>query len=339
MKFDSSLLYHFVRDVLGSYSENFRLVEKRNPITIQLNGHVYSTHVSYVHDSGNTRPNDDEVRIQIGRRSIEEQKSRMEKVKGVAFLGFFPRGKVFIGWDPRHVLSLEPKEVVSIYARQSQLAAVESSNVAVHKFNARSLGKPSFAIALPSNALGFYLENLDLFHQLSSEESIQYLMHEHTDAFNETGLGKTGEFDVTDGAIKKKFTYKRTVFPRDQKFRKTVLSVYDHACCICGKQLELVQAAHIIPHSEPDCLDTVQNGLAMCVEHHLLYDSALLLPGPDLQLIFNEERAKYLQQIGQGRGLDDIEELSKQEYYVPEDPRKRPLDDYLQRGIKIRRLG
>ena len=339
MKFDNSLLYHFVRDALGPYSEDFRLVEKRNPITIRLNGHVYSIHVSYAHDSGNTRPNDDEIRIQVGRSSIEEQRNRMKRVKGVAFLGFFPGGKVFIGWDPRHVFSLQARKVVSIYARQSQLAAVESSNVAVHKFNAKLLGESSFAIALPSSALGFYLENLDRFHQLSSEESMQHLMHEHTDTFNETGLGKIGEFDVVDGGIRKKFVYKRKAFPRDRKFKEIVLSAYDHACCICDKQLGLVEAAHIIPHSEPDCLDTVQNGLAMCVEHHRLYDGILLLPGPNQQLVFNKERAKYLQQTGQGVGLDDIEELSKQEYYVPEDPTKRPLNEYLQRGIKIRCLG
>ena len=336
MRLENSLLYHFVSDALGPYSEDFRLVERNNPTIIRLNGHEYSTHVSYIHDSGNTRPNEDEVRIQISRRLIEKQRTRMREGKRVAFLGFFPEGKVFVGWDPHHIFSLKAQTVVSVYARQSQLAAVETSNAAVHKFEAKLLGEPSFAIALPSNTLGFYLENLDQFHRLSSEESMQHLMHEHTDTFNETGLGKTGEVGVVEGGIRKKFTYERTVFQRDSKFREIVLSAYDHACCMCGRQLGLVQAAHIIPHSEPDCLNTLQNGLAMCVEHHHLYDSTLLLPGPSRQLVFNEKRADYLRQTGQGRGLDDIEELSRQEYYVPEDPRRRPLDDYLERGIEIR---
>ena len=334
---NNSLIYHSICDALGFYSEDFRLVNKKNPIIIWLNGRQYSIHASYVHDSGNTRPNKKEVRIQMSHGLIEKQMNRKGEGNRVAFLGFFPREKVFVGWDPRHVFSLEARTRVSVYARQSQLEVVKTSNVAAHRFEAKLLKEFSLAIALPLDALGVYLENLDQFHRLSSEENLQRAIKE-TDAFNETGLGKPGEFEVSVGTRKEKFTYNRTMFPRDPKFRETVLSAYDNTCCICGKQLKLVQAAHIIPHSHPDCLNSVQNGLAMCVEHHILYDKALLLPGPDRQLVFNEERAKYLQQIGQGRGLDDIEELSKQEYYVPEDPREQPRNDYLQRGIKIRCL-
>lgn len=58
------------------------------------------------------------------------------------------------------------------------------------------------------------------------------------------------------------------------------LDAYKKTCCVCRRQLGLVQAAHIIPHSEPDSPNTVQNGLAMCIEHHRLYDDSLLLPGP-----------------------------------------------------------
>ena len=58
---DSSLLYNFVKDALGPYSEDFRIVDRRNPTILRLNQRTYSTHVSYVHDSGNARDNEDEV--------------------------------------------------------------------------------------------------------------------------------------------------------------------------------------------------------------------------------------------------------------------------------------
>ena len=72
MALSKELLYHFVRDSLRSYSENFQITNYNNPIEFKLNNQRFSVHVSYIHDSGNTRSNDDEVRIQIGRSLIEK---------------------------------------------------------------------------------------------------------------------------------------------------------------------------------------------------------------------------------------------------------------------------
>jgi len=118
--FDKSLLYYFVRDALKLYSEDLAVIDKSNPTIIQLNGDLYSIHLSYIHDSGNQRDNEDEARIQISKYVIEEQRECLETGYTVAFVGFFEGGKSFTVWDPRHVLSLQTKTVVSIYARQSQ---------------------------------------------------------------------------------------------------------------------------------------------------------------------------------------------------------------------------
>ena len=96
-----------------------------------------------------------------------------------------------------------------------------------------------------------------------------------------------------------------------------VLDAYLHTCCVCDRQLGIIQAAHIIPHSEFDSPNDVQNGLAMCVEHHLLYDDALLLPGPDRKLIINNSRVDYLKNTNQEKGLDKIEALNGEQYSVP----------------------
>lgn len=333
---DSSLLYNFVKDALGPYSEDFRIVDRRNPTILRLNQRTYSTHVSYVHDSGNARDNEDEVRIQISRTQIELQRSRADLGMQPAFLGFFPGGKTFVAWDPRHVFSLQAKTVVSVYARQSQLAGVEANLAAVHGFRARFLDEDSFAIALPSSALGLYLENIEHFHRLPSEAAVRRLITAHTKALDEAGLGDEATFEVEDGGVRERFTYERRAFPRDPRFKKAVLGAYERSCCVCNRQLALVQAAHIVPHSEEDSPNTVQNGLALCIEHHRLYDDALLLPGPGQRLIFNQERAVYLRETEQGRGLDDIAALDGRRYIVPADPRLRPRDDYLERGVAIR---
>lgn len=336
MTLDKSLLYHFVRDALGPYSEDFAIRDKANPAIVALNGSPYSIHLSYVHDSGNHRDNEDEVRIQISRSLIEEQRQRAEAGNNVAFVGFFEGGRTFVAWDPRHVFSLQAKTVVSVYARQSQEERVEAESAAVHSFNARFLNDTSFAIALPSNALGFYLENVEHFHRLRSEERIQTLIKGNGEVLADNARGITGNFEIEQDDERERFTFTRTAFPRDPRFKKFVLAAYDRTCCVCNRQLAIVQAAHIIPHSEPDSPNTVSNGLALCIEHHRHYDDALLLPGPDRKLVFNDERAEYLKQTKQERGLDEIAAMHGDEYSIPALKECHPSDEYLQRGLDIR---
>ena len=336
MTLDKSLLYHFIQDSLVDYSEEFRVRERGNPVMLDLNGMEYSVHVSYVHDSGNTRTNDDEVRIQISKSMIDLLKVRFKEGKKVAFAGFFEMGKVFVAWDPLHVFSLQTSSVASIYARKSQEKIAGANSASVHKFRAKFLQENSFAIALPFQALGFYLENFEKFHRLRSEESIRKIVNDQKSDFANGNLAVTGSVEVDQDGQRERFTYTRKTFPRDPNFRNEVLAAYDRTCCICQRQLAIVQAAHIIPHSEPDSPNNVANGLGLCIEHHRLYDDALLLPGPDRKLFFNGERAAFLRQTNQWRGLDDIEAKHESEYTVPSNREHRPSEEYLQRGLEIR---
>lgn len=340
MDFDKSLLYHFVRDSLRSYSEDFQIADRNNPTIFKLNNQRYSIHVSYIHDSGNKRVNNNEVRIQIGRALIECQRTRNTEGVHVAFLGFFEGGKSFVAWDPRHIFSLQTQTGVSVYARQTQQVIVESNQTAaVYTFKAVRLQEKSIAIALPANVLGFYCENIKSFHKLPTENDVSKLIKDHLETFADGGLGTDGELYHEAGGQRERFTYKRKAFPRDPRFTKLVLDAYQHTCCVCNRQLGIIQAAHIIPHSEPDSPNNVQNGLAMCIEHHQLYDDALLLPGPYQVLILNENRVEYLNQTNQKKGLKDVEAFNDQKFRVPDNPKLQPCDEYLQRGLEIRFAG
>ena len=336
MKLDNKLMYHFVRDALRTYSDDFVIIDYNNPVQIELNGHKYSIHVSYVHDSGNARPNEDERRIQISRNRINNQKHHLENSFRTAFLGFFEDGKVFVAWDPRHVYSLKAETVVSVYARQSQAEAALNNYSAVHEFTSGYLHETIFTIALQSQELGFYLENIESFHRLSSAKNIDQMMGKYMQTLSESYTDKSGEFNFGEDEKREKFAFARTSYPRDPIFRYQVMNAYGHACCVCGRQLGLVQAAHIIPHSIRESPNKVNNGLALCVEHHNLYDDGLLLPGPDKKLIFNSARANYLIATKQDKGLEEIAELHNCKYSVPEDPNLQPLDEYLDKGLKFR---
>ena len=57
------------------------------------------------------------------------------------------------------------------------------------------------------------------------------------------------------------------------EFRERVLRAYRHQCALCRLRHEvLLDAAHIIPDSEPDGAPEVNNGLALCRLHHAAFD-------------------------------------------------------------------
>ncbi|HET7616141.1 MAG TPA: HNH endonuclease, partial [Bacillales bacterium] len=306
MSLNSRLLFYFVRDALAPYSEDFKIVNRANPVQLNLNKKRYSAHISYVHDSGKNRNNPEERRIQISRPSIETQRERKKSGERIAFIGFFEMGDVFVAWDPRHVLSLHAKTRDSVYARQWQQERVLERQAAVYEFKSSAIGQ-SFAIALPATALGFYLENIEQFHHLPNEDAIIQVVSDHSEVLSDEGRGKAGAIvKIEKSGKREKFSYTRKAFPRDPRFKQRVLSAYDQTCCICGRQLALVQAAHIIPHNIEDSPNDVTNGLALCIEHHKLYDDVLLLPGPEYRLLFNNDRAKFLSETGQDKGLNEV---------------------------------
>ena len=338
MPLNSNLMYHFVKDALRTYSDDFIIFDFRNPVQIGLNGHKYSIHVSYVHDSGNKRTNPEERRIQIGRNRINQQQHHLKDSFRTAFLGFFQNGDVFVAWDPEHVYSLKGEKVMSVYARESQRLKAIKNNSAVHPIHSRHLGANTFAIALQSQTLGFYLENIEGFHRLPNAKSIADLSGKFKQISSDDQIGGIGNFTFGEDDKREKFVFERKSFPRDPLFKYQVMNAYKQACCVCNRQLGLVQAAHIIPHSIPDSPKDVRNGLALCVEHHKLYDDGLLLPGPNRKLIFNRTRAKYLSETNQDEGLGEIESLGNREYSVPEDTSQRPLDEYLATGLRLRQV-
>ncbi|MCC7071748.1 MAG: HNH endonuclease [Deltaproteobacteria bacterium] len=60
---------------------------------------------------------------------------------------------------------------------------------------------------------------------------------------------------------------------RDARFRKHVLAAYNGRCAMCGLNFNFVEAAHILPATAPASPDHVTNGLALCRNHHVAFDS------------------------------------------------------------------
>lgn len=327
-------LRYFLRDAVAAYTEDVELLEPANPMVVSMNDASYSVHILSITDSGEGRENDDEQRIQIRRGTRKEQQRRQRAGTTPLFIGFFEEGDAFTAWDPEHVFSLKAKNG-SAYAFLEHRFEALRDGCAVHRFKPKYLERKASTIALPSEQLGFYLENWRALHDATSKGQLAQALSDSADAL-EAGQSSV---KVRVGGRRRKVQITRTAFPRDPEFTRQVLAAYGHACCICGKQLSLVQAAHIIPHSRDDSSNAVENGVALCVEHHKLYDDGLILKRARGAIKINRNRVEHLRNVGQDRGLASVEKLDGRRIRMPRDAASRPDDQLLVRGARIRASG
>ncbi|MDE2196328.1 MAG: HNH endonuclease [Gammaproteobacteria bacterium] len=76
-------------------------------------------------------------------------------------------------------------------------------------------------------------------------------------------------------------------------FRERVLDAYRTHCAMCRlKHRELLDAAHIIPDSDPDGHPEVSNGLALCKIHHAAFDRGIVGVRPDYVIEVREDVLK-----------------------------------------------
>lgn len=98
---------------------------------------------------------------------------------------------------------------------------------------------------------------------------------------------------VAEGGIEARREY-ITVTTRQRlhqrSFRLRVLRAYQDRCALCRLRHEqLLDAAHIVPDSDPEGLPVVSNGLALCKLHHAAFDQDFIGVRPDLVVQVRED--------------------------------------------------
>jgi putative restriction endonuclease len=112
-------------------------------------------------------------------------------------------------------------------------------------------------------------------------------------------------------------------------FRERVLRAYREQCAFCRlRHLELLDAAHIIPDSEPDGEATVNNGISLCKFHHAAFDRLLLGIRPDCII---EVRKDVLEEKDGPMLLHGLQGLHLQRILIPSSSEMRPNPDLLDR--------
>ncbi len=94
----------------------------------------------------------------------------------------------------------------------------------------------------------------------------------------------TGERVADDEGAARRAYVTRTVRQRLHQvvFRERVIRAYQQRCALCSlRHLELLDAAHITPDSDPQGEPVVSNGVALCKLHHAAFDRLFFAIRPD----------------------------------------------------------
>jgi putative restriction endonuclease len=116
---------------------------------------------------------------------------------------------------------------------------------------------------------------------------------------------------------------------RDPKFRERVMTAYDYRCAICGFDVRLgnmsvgLDAAHIKWH-QAGGPDTEDNGLALCVLHHKIFD----LGGLTINLKMCVELSEKL--YGRQGFHENFSVFHRQPIYRPRNLNYQPNKKYLE---------
>jgi putative restriction endonuclease len=275
------------------------------------------------HGGGAKRPRN-EYRIQI--TGLSTNYFEPELGGKTLILGWWDEAEVFAGFDyNKHsdILGSSP----SIQIREQYLR-----NAHVNGFSICNKGNQEIAIAFKPNFLVEYIRNLESLHGFGESESDLNLLEtvaEQPETVNDTAIEAVSpNRRIVITSVRKKL--------RDVSFQERVLTAYGYRCAICGIQLDLVQAAHIVPVSHDAGTDLTSNGIALCALHHYAYDRGLVYVDENYSVEINQNKVEQLRAIHRDSGLEEFIGSMRDLIILPPAISDRPHIEYLRLANSLR---
>ena len=315
-------LKYLLIDSLRLYSDNVVFLDGKNPYRFSINKKTFYVYIKNVHESGDGRTNQDECRVQISRsRNFDVA---LNSHHDVIVLGYFADEKVFTAWNPYLMKDrFNSKQTISLYSRftTQKQAAIDGISL-YHDTNGQNV------LSFKPDYLGLYLDNLSNVHQLNIADLIS--LTKKSDDLNDQNVDE--EVNVSENHL----TITHTRYKRDPMFRSRVYKAYGNSCAMCGMQLELIEAAHIVPHSHAKGTDDIGNGVGLCSLHHAAYDQSLIYFDEEFNILINRQKRQYLEKIGRDSGFMKFQELSFAKLRLPENHTQRPNVNNIKLANEIR---
>ena len=264
----------------------------------------------------------DEYRIQVTGVDLP-----IKAPKGVRtlLLGWYEDLGVIAAFDPkRHRRPSAASPSIQISLKTLKKAASRGLGVQSRAANELALAfRPSMLIA--------YIEEQDVLHSFAGKEKEIKLLEQ-------AGSGHTLSPPQVRVLPFRRREVIRTVVSkwRDSAFRDRVLEAYEHQCAVCRIQLDLIEAAHIVPVDVTGSTDYTDNGIALCALHHKAYDAGIIRIDANYRVTVNRSRMNRLRAIGHAAGAAMFRKQLRSTIFLPARPADLPTPAHLRRGLTLR---
>lgn len=123
---------------------------------------------------------------------------------------------------------------------------------------------------------------------------------------------------------------------RASDFRRRVLDAYNHQCAMCGAQLNLIDASHIIPVSSNRSTDRTNNGVALCKNHHAAFDKNLISFDEKYRIEISSSQLRRLRTDDRTAGLAGFRAQLKETIALPRESKDAPRPELITLAREIR---
>jgi putative restriction endonuclease len=230
---------------------------------------------------------------------------------------------VFVGFDiNRH--KGQASQSPSIQVKEAVLQDAHTHAFALYR---RRNGET--AVAFRPEFLVEYALHAAQLHRTGKAASDMALLN-HLDTLTEEQIGVVRNYkrQTVLGQIARKY--------RASDFRQRVLGAYAHRCAACGVQLELLDAAHIIPVAAATSTDETKNGIALCKLHHTAFDRNLLSFDEHYKIEVSNSEVSRLTAANLAGGLKEFRQHLRTAIILPSDRRDYPPPQYITEARKVR---
>lgn len=317
----ASDLRYLLIDSLKLYSDSSFFVNGSNPYQFTVNGNQRYIYIKNITSSSRGRP--DEARIQIS-----ESKTFAEVLQAagfVFFIGYSNEHQIFTAWDPvSRNERINKKQNVSAFTSYKTLRKANKQGIAVYVGTDEQR-----VVSFKPEYLGLYLDNYTKIHESSENALLQLIKQADKLEKSEAGVER---IDIE----KEEYVLTKRRPTRDPVFRENVNEAYESTCAFSGMQLDIVEAAHIIPHAHPEGTDDVTNGICLSPIHHRAFDSGLIYIDENYNIRLNQERVDYLKKIGQDGGLEKFLALQYEQLALPKTKNQLPSRSNIVKANRIR---
>jgi putative restriction endonuclease len=253
-------------------------------------------------------------------------KSPLEMPPGatIVLLGYEPTLKLFAGFDlERHRKFTTGSPSVQI--DRPALQRAEAEGLSFHRKS-----NDEIAVGIRPDMFMAYAMNATVLHRYGKNTHIRRLLDQ---AVQQEPMPAKEVAALP--AERRRVVTEVSRLSRDAQFRRRVIFAYGKRCAVTRIQLNLVDAAHILPASAEGSSDHVQNGIALSPTYHRAFDAGLIYLDDQCRMRLNDGQARLLQQLDLAGGIEAFRQPLGQ-IFLPPDPAQHPSPDFIRRANQFR---